>query len=58
MKTIAITGASGFIGQHLLKHYLDEGAHVCAIVPDPENLEQYIHYKNLEIVKAGFEDFD
>ena len=58
IKTVAITGASGFIGQHLLKHYLDEGVHVIAIVPDPENLEKYREYKNLEIIKASFEDFD
>lgn len=57
MKTIAITGASGFIGGHLLRHYLEEGAHVLAIVPDPENLEAYKQYGNLEIVKAFFEDF-
>lgn len=58
MKKIAITGASGFIGKHLLRHYLEEGACVCAIVPDPENLEEFKAYPNLEIVKAGFEDFD
>ena len=58
MKKIIITGASGFIGQHLLKHYLEEGAYVCAIVPDPENIEKYKMYKNFEVVKAGFEDFD
>ncbi|WP_276962595.1 NAD(P)-dependent oxidoreductase [Bacteroides graminisolvens] len=58
MKTIAITGASGFIGQHLLKHYLEEGAHVLAIVPDPEHLEDYKSYKEFEVVKAGFEDFN
>ncbi len=58
MKKIVITGASGFIGQHLMKHYLKEGAYVCAIVPDPENIEQYKTYDNFEVVKAGFEDFD
>ena len=56
MKTIAITGASGFIGQHLLKHYLDEGAKVIAFVPDPETLKPYA-CANLEIIKAFFEDF-
>ena len=57
-KTIAITGASGFIGQHLLKHYLEKGAHVVAIVPDPENLESFKAYQNLEVVTAFFEDFN
>lgn len=58
MKTIAITGATGFIGGHLMKHYLEEGAHVIAIVPDPENLEYLRGYANLEVIKAYFEDFD
>lgn len=57
MKKIAITGASGFIGQHLLQHYLDEGAKVVAFVPDPENMTKYEKYKNFELVKAYFEDF-
>ena len=55
---IAITGASGFIGQHLLRHYLEEGSHVVAIVPDPENLDEFKKYNGFEVVKAGFEDFD
>lgn len=55
---IAITGASGFIGQHLLRHYLEDGSHVLAIVPDPENLDEFKKYSGLEVVKAGFEDFD
>ena len=57
MKTIAMTGASGFIGQHLLRHYLEEGAKVVAFVPDPENMEEYKKYPNFELVKAFFEDF-
>ena len=58
MKTIAITGASGFIGKHLTKHYLDMGARVIAFVPDPENLAEYKKYDNLEVVKASFENFN
>ena len=58
MKRIVITGASGFIGKHLLRHYLEEGAQVVVFVPDPENLEEYKKYQNFELVKASFEDFD
>ena len=58
MKKIAMTGASGFIGQHLLRHYLEEGAHVIAFVPDPENMGEFTKYPNFEMVKAFFEDFD
>ena len=58
MRNIAIAGASGFIGQHLLRHYLEVGDHVTAIVPDPEHLEDYKKYDNFEVINAGFEDFD
>ena len=58
MMNIAITGASGFIGQHLLRHYLEEGSNVLAIVPDPENLNEFKKYCGFEVIKAGFEDFD
>jgi len=37
---------------------LEKGAQVCAIVPDPEHLEEYKKYDNFELVKAGFYDFD
>jgi len=58
MKTIAITGASGFIGKHLMKHYLEGGSNVLVFVPDPESLSEYEKYDNLELIKAGFEDFN
>ena len=38
MKKVAIAGASGFIGRHLLRHYLEEGEQVTVFVPDPENM--------------------
>lgn len=58
-RNVVIVGASGFIGQHLLRHYLDEGDNVQAIVPDPENIEKFKkRYSNLKVIKAFFEDFD
>ena len=57
-KNIIIIGASGFIGQHLLKHYLEEGDNVLAIVPDPENLENFNQYDNFTVRKAYFEGFE
>lgn len=58
MKNIIIVGASGFIGQHLVRHYLDAADNVLAIVPDPEKLSAFIDRENFSSVKAGFEDFD
>ena len=58
-KNIVIVGASGFIGQHLLKHYLDENDFVYCVVPDPETLEKYKkNNSKLIVVKAFFEDFN
>lgn len=59
MKTIAIVGASGFIGQHLTRHYLEQQYKVITFVPDPENMDELSkNYSNLEIHKAAFEDFE
>lgn len=59
MKTIAIIGASGFIGQHLTRHYLEQQYKVITFVPDPENMNELSQkYSNLEIHKAAFENFE
>ena len=58
MKTIMITGASGFIGKHLTKRYLEAGDKVYAVVRTPQSLNEFSEYKNLNIVTASFEDFD
>lgn len=59
MKNIVIVGASGFIGRHLLKHYLKLGNNVFAVVPDPENIEDLANeFSNLVVVKSFFEDFE
>lgn len=58
-RDIVIVGASGFIGQHLLKHYLDCGDNVIAIVPDPENIASYCEeYGKLRVINACFNDFE
>lgn len=58
-KKIVIVGASGFIGQHLMKHYLSSGDSVTAVVPDPETIEPLQkQFANLTIVSAFFEDFE
>lgn len=58
MKNIMIIGASGFIGEHLLKYYLNNSDNVCAVVRQPKKLEKYKECNNIEIVKADFEEYD
>ena len=58
-KNIVIVGGSGFIGRHLLKHYLQCGDRVETVIPDPESVADLKNeFENLSIVKAVFEDFD
>lgn len=54
-----IIGASGFIGRHLTRHYLQKGYKVTAFVPDPENMQDLEEeYRGFSAVKASFDDFD
>lgn len=55
---IVIAGASGFIGKHLVNHYLAKGDCVCAVVPDPENLSEYSSNISFSVAKSSFENFD
>ncbi|BES66468.1 NAD(P)-dependent oxidoreductase [Gottschalkiaceae bacterium SANA] len=56
---IAIIGASGFIGQHLTKRYLENGDSVTAFVPHVEKLNALEkQYKNLKVICTSFDDFD
>lgn len=59
MKNIMIIGASGFIGQHLTRHYLEQGDTVTAFVPNPEKMDEIKkEFSKLKTVKAVFEDFN
>lgn len=56
MERVIVTGASGFIGKHLLHKLLRKNVQVWAIVPDPENLADFLD-ERLHIIKAAFPEF-
>ena len=47
MKTLAITGATGFVGKHLAAFSLDQGWAVRALVRQPERV---LRHRNVEVV--------
>ncbi len=51
-----ITGASGFIGSHLVKHFSDAGHHVTAFCRTPEKIAALKH-PNINKVRGLIEDF-
>ena len=52
-KTIALTGATGFVGQHLLKALLTEGHNVVALVRRPKALN--IQHDKLKIIEGDLD---
>lgn len=44
LKTIAITGATGFVGSTVIKLLISQGWHVKALVRSPNKLEQFIDH--------------
>lgn len=59
MRTILISGASGFIGSHLTRFYLDRGEKVIALVRDAAKLLSLkSSYNNLEIVEIDFDNYE
>ncbi|WP_416878077.1 NAD-dependent epimerase/dehydratase family protein [Litorimonas sp.] len=50
-RIIALTGATGFLGQHLLKGLLDNGYGVKALARRPGGLSGFSH-KNLEVIEG------
>ena len=62
MKTVLITGASGFIGSQLTKRYLENGDSVIAVVRSQEKLKRALgqdyNNRNLTVCFADFSTFD
>jgi nucleoside-diphosphate-sugar epimerase len=59
-KTVAITGASGFLGGELIKHFSDQGWQVIALVRKPRLSDnpavRYEHYDITEVPEDGLLD--
>lgn len=46
-RTVAVTGATGYIGSHVVRTLLEHGHHVRAVVRDPGNTENVAHLASL-----------
>lgn len=57
MKTIVITGASGFVGKALCKKHLSEGNRVIALVRKKDNLKEFFGVTNCVVVEASLSDY-
>lgn len=51
-----ITGATGFIGQHLCKRIVQRGHHIIALVRNPNKL-QNLTLENIDILSGDFDSF-
>lgn len=59
MKTIIVTGATSFIGVHLIKEYLNHDCKVIAVVrPNSRNLNRLPKSKNLQIIESDMEKIE
>ncbi|KIH75863.1 Nucleoside-diphosphate-sugar epimerase [Geoalkalibacter ferrihydriticus] len=56
VRKILVTGAAGFIGQHLVKLLLDEGQSVVAVVRDATRLKNFSGLPRLEILAGDLEE--
>ena len=48
-----VTGASGYIGSHIVANLLSKGMHVRATVRDKNDPERVDHLKSMEIADGG-----
>ncbi|OBU24031.1 NAD-dependent epimerase/dehydratase family protein [Photobacterium kishitanii] len=57
MKTIVITGASGFVGKALCKKHLSEGNRVVAVVRNADSLKEFLGTTNFLVVEASLDNY-
>src|SRR5215471_892821 len=55
MKTL-LTGATGYLGLHILRELLQDGQQVTAVVRSPEKLGSFAKDPRVTIVEADLED--
>jgi nucleoside-diphosphate-sugar epimerase len=55
--TVAVTGATGFVGRYLVRVLLERGAHVVAVVRNPDKVPS-LRRDGIELRKADLEDSD
>lgn len=59
MKKVVVTGATSFIGVHLIKEWLKKDCDICAVVrPASKNLDRLPLVDRVHILKYDMEDYD
>ncbi|MBN8852363.1 MAG: epimerase [Sphingobacteriales bacterium 50-39] len=58
MKKILVTGATGFIGNHVVRRLLADGHHVIATSANPERAYSYDWFKKVEYIPLDFSRLD
>lgn len=57
MKSAIVTGANGFIGKALVRHLLQQGVEVYAVVRNREKMDDFVACSKLHIIEAEFADY-
>jgi nucleoside-diphosphate-sugar epimerase len=58
MKAVLITGASGFIGRHVVKANLAKGNNVCALVLPGDDGEFWLKEQGVEVINGDIRDYE
>lgn len=59
MKKIVVTGATGFIGVHLIEQWIEKGAEVYAVIrPHSKNESRILQNDHIHIIELQMEEYD